>query len=213
MKKRLFYLVMAGILTVPMLAGCIPAPVENAAPVNGEKPADEMTGEDVKPDNVFASDMFEITIPEDIVDVVEVETSHDRIDVYHKESKEAGFGGLELSVWAVGVPREYAGGPYVKIGQMNGGSGDEYDIVRGSATEIQWDYNLAEMPADFKKLDDAADAIIASVKGINGYTYEEGAGMRGEDLYGDVLARYVQAVNEEWDANKLESENIRSLIT
>ena len=208
MKKRLFCLVMAGMLTVPTLAGCAAAGVESTAPVTEEKPADEATGEDAKPDNVFASDMFEITIPEDIVDVVEVATSHDRIDVYHKESKEAGFGGLELSVWAVGVPREYAGGPYVKIGQMNGGSGDEYDIVRGSATEIQWDYNLAEMPADFKKLDDAADSIIASVKGINGYTYEEGAGMKGEDLYGDVLAKYVQAVNEDWDADRLEAENM-----
>ncbi len=156
----------------------------------------------------LSSDYFELTIPEELVDIVSSEVSGGRIDVFHKESKDAGFGGLVFSIWAVPVPKEYAGGPYIKIGEITGDNGEVFDVVRGSATEIQWDYNLPDMPDDFKKIDDAADSIIASLTGINGYTYADGAGIKGEDLYNSVLAKYVTAVKEEWDANKYEENGM-----
>ncbi|MCR5687713.1 MAG: hypothetical protein K6G58_06805 [Lachnospiraceae bacterium] len=191
-------------MSVLMLAGCA-----SAAPAVPAGPEQQQAEADVQEAaaGTFSCGLFEITIPQELVGIVDVETSEDRIDVYHKESKDAGFGGLELSVWAVSVPKEYAGGPYKKIGELSK-DGGSYDVVRGYPTEIQWDYNLPEMPESFEKLDEAADAIIASVKGINGADYLEGAGMKGEDLYGDVLAKYVTAVNEAWDANKLEEENM-----
>ncbi len=170
-----------------------------------EEPAEEAT-EAVS--STLSSDYFELTIPEDLVDIVSTDVSGDRIDVYHKESKDAGFGGLIFSIWAVPVPKQYAGGPYTKIGEITGENGEEFDVVRGSATEIQWDYNIPDMPDDFKKIYDAADSIIASLTGINGYTYAEGAGMKGEDLYTGVLAKYVTAVKEEWDANKYEENGM-----
>ncbi len=209
MKKRTMGRILALAMSMTVLTGCNPA-TGTTQQQPAEPPEEAASATDVKIDktNVFSNKLFEITIPEELVDVVSVDVSDDRIDVFHKESKDAGFGGLELSVWAVPVPKEYAGGPYLKIGEIEGGSDELYDVVRGSATEIQWDYNLEDMPADFKKLDDAADSIVASVTGVNGYKYLDGAGTKGEDLYGDVLAKYVQAVKEGWDANKLEEENM-----
>lgn len=199
--KRISSVIALGICMF-MLAGCnIPVNVPEAPVQEGENHAAEETGE-------YKTDLFEITIPDDLRGIVDVEVSSDRIDIYHKESKDGGFGGLEFAIWAVSVPREYAGGPYTKIGELNGEDGSTFDVVRGEATEIQWDYNAEEMPADFEKIYDSADKVLSSIKGINGNTYLEGAGIRGEDLYKDVLAKYVQAVNEEWDANKLEEENM-----
>ncbi len=181
------------------------------APAESSEESSEATSEDVaQGTSTYSNNYFEITIPEDLAGIVDVEISDDRIDVFHKESKDAGFGGFELSVWAVARPKEYAGGPYEKIGELSNENAEIFDIVRGYPTEIQWDYNLEDMPEDFKKLDEAADAIIASVTGINGYTYMAGAGMKGEDLYNTVLAKYVRAMNEEWDANKCEQEQMSS---
>ncbi len=181
------------------------------APAESSEESSETTSEDVaQGTSTYSNNYFEITIPEDLAGIVDVEISDDRIDVFHKESKDAGFGGLELSVWAVARPKEYAGGPYEKIGELSNENAEIFDMVRGYPTEIQWDYNLEDMPEDFKKLDEAADAIIASVTGINGYTYMAGAGMKGEDLYNTVLAKYVRAMNEEWDANKCEQEQMSS---
>ncbi len=194
-------------LCAATLAGCNNVTVTNEAPT-ADTPKETAPEEDKTPTGTYAADNFEITIPAELSDIVEVEVSADRIDVYHKESKDAGFGGLEYSVWAVAVPKEYAGGPYIKVGELSGDS--TFDVVRGEATEIQWDYELPDMPDDFKKIYDAKDTVFASITGINGYTYEAGAGAKGEGLYDDVLAKYVQAVNEGWDANKLEEEEMSS---
>ncbi len=227
--KRKIALLMAG--TMLVLAGCgnkgnvteTPAPTDSGSQTeetteekdasteeSTETSAEETTTEDTTAaaENVYSNDYFQITIPSDLVDVVSVETSNDRIDIYHKDSKDAGFGGLEMSIWAVPLPREYAGGPYEKCGELSNENADILELVRGYATEIQWDYNLEKMPEDFEKLDKAADEILSSVTGINGYTYNAGAGMKGEDLYNNVLAKYVRAMNEEWDASKCEQEQM-----
>lgn len=207
MKKRTFSMVMSIGLCFSLLTACSNVTVTSEAPA-ADTTEEAAPAEDTAATGTYAADNFEITIPAELADIVDVEVSADRIDVYHKESKDAGFGGLEYSVWAVAVPRVYAGGPYIKVGELSGEGESTYDVVRGEATEIQWDYNLPEMPADFQKIYDARDAVFASITGTNGYTYEAGAGTKGEDLYGDVLAKYVQAVNEGWDANKLEDEEM-----
>ena len=211
--KKIRSVIAAGISMI-MLAGCstasaVPeAPAQEATQEAAEDTATEETATGEDSQGIYTSDLFEITIPDDIKGIVDVEVGSDRIDVYHRESKDAGFGGLEFSIWAVEVPKEYAGGPYTKIGEINGEDGSTYDVVKGEATEIQWDYNTEEMPDDFAKINDNADKILATITGINGYTYLAGAGTKGEDLYGDVLAKYVQAAREGWDANKLEEEDM-----
>ena len=200
------------LLTVSMicgLLGCATVSLNMPDENKNETAAENASAEEAKEtSNIYSTDMFEITLPDDLKDIADVEVSSDRIDVFHRESKDAGFGGLEFSIWAVEVPKEYAGGPYKKIGEINSENGRTFDVVKGEATEIQWDYNLEEMSADFEKICDSTDGIISTITGINGYTYLAGAGMKGEDLYGDVLEKYVQAVNEEWDANKLEEEDM-----
>ena len=155
----------------------------------------------------YGNDLFEITIPDELKDIVEVDVSEDRIDVFHKESKDAGYGGYAFGVWAAKLPGEYAGGPYTKIGEITNGDAEIYDVVKCMPTEVQWDYNEDE-PEDFVKIDKAEDAILSSVTGVNDFSYVKGAGTKGEDIYKDVLAKYVQAVNEGWDADKLESEGM-----
>ena len=207
-KKRIRPIIAIGICAL-MIAGCGNVPAAPVAPAQEETATENVKDEETKnPSGVYSTDIFEIIVPDDLADIIDVETSSDRIDVFHKESKDAGFGGLEFSIWAVEVPKEYAGGPYKKIGEINGEDGRTFDVVKGEATEIQWDYNVEEMPADFEKIYDSTDKIISTITGTEGYTYVEGAGMKGEDLYGDVLAKYIQAVNEEWDANKLEEEDM-----
>ncbi|MBO4903100.1 MAG: hypothetical protein J5518_09935 [Lachnospiraceae bacterium] len=208
MKKRIMCLILTMGLIL-QLSACTAGPVTTEpADTQSESTETEEVVEEASKN--YGCDLFEITLPDGIGQIAQVETTEDRIDIYHKESVDAGFGGLVLSLWGVKVPKEFAGGPYEKIGELTNENGDTCDMVRGYATEIQWDYNLPDMPDDFKKIDDAVDEIIGSLKGVNGYTYREGAGMKGDDLYPDVLAKYVQAVNECWDADKLESEEMCS---
>lgn len=154
-------------------------------------------------DGVISTDLFEITIPEEFSGIYDTEVSPGVISVYHKESKDAGFGGLIFSIWAREMPSKEVGGPYVKIGELSGSDGKRYEVVLGQATEVQWDYNK-EMPEDFSKLYDAKDSIIENIVATNGGTFMYGAGKKGEDLYGYKLAQIAEAINAGVDAGALE---------
>ena len=183
--------------------------VPDAAPDSDSETEDNaQTANTTEEGTVYSNDYFEITIPSDLADIARIDVESDTIGVYDKASYEAGFGGFDFSIWAAGAAMDFAGGPYIKIGELSNDEGKILDVIKGSPTEVQWDYNAPDMPADFKKIDDASGKIIDSIKGINGYTYTEGAGMKGEDLYGEIVDKYVKAVNEGWDAAKYEEEGM-----
>lgn len=188
--------------------GEVPATTENAQVETTveEKTADNTesaSNENVITDNVISSDLFEITIPDELSGLFEAEVSEDRINIYHKASREAGFPGLVFAIWARKSPSEYAGGPYYKRGEILSADGDFYDVVKGEATEVQWDYNQEE-PEDFEKIYQAAESIIENMTATNGGSFFYGSGMKGEDLYPYTLATFIDALTMGYDAAKLE---------
>lgn len=148
------------------------------------------------------TDLFEITMPEELSGIYEAETEEGMISIYHKASREAGFPGLAFIIWAREVPSEYAGGPYKKVGELVS-DGRYYDVVKGEATEVQWDYNEEE-PEDFTKLYNAADSIIENMRATNDGTFMYGAGTKGEELYGYTLSQFKDALESGADAVTLE---------
>ncbi|MCR5733402.1 MAG: hypothetical protein K6G22_02240 [Lachnospiraceae bacterium] len=223
MKKRILALLMIMGLTAAQLAGCGDASDLYEINEDALKTEDKADDKKVAKKEAVSSDaseegykylneLFSIDIPEEVADIVMVDVSADRIDIFAKEWFDKGFGGLIFSLWAVELPKEYAGGPYEKIGELAGDDGDEYDMVRGFPTEMQWDYELDEMPEDIERLEDAADEIIASLTGASGYTYAAGAGTKGEDLYKDVLSEYVNALSNISEDTMFENGDISAEI-
>ena len=159
--------------------------------------------------NSFANDFIEMTIPSEFDGICRVENEPDTLSVIYKEGEDAGYGGLEFYVWVREVTPDYAGGPQIKIGELVSADGKDYDVVVGYPSEVQWDFNKSySMPEDYKRIADAEKDICNTIQAVNGATYKAGAGIHGEDLYGDVLDKYVKAVSEGWDANKLEEEKM-----
>lgn len=202
--KRLLYVALASFL---IMTGC---GRENETDPGNSKEQAVYEQETSKKDTEYSNDLIKIQIPDTIADLVKVDVEDDKISVYDKESLDAGFGGLVFIVWARPIDSGMGGGPYIKIGELSNENADIYEVVKGYATEIQWDYNLADMPENFKKIYDSADDIISAVAGNNGYTFILGAGTKGEDLYNNVLSRYVTAKNKDWDAARYEEEGMSS---
>lgn len=203
--KRLIYILLAAAL---VMTGCGNRNETESANNSTEQNAYEQ--EENKTVSEYSNDLLKIQIPDDIADLVKVDVEDDKISVYDRESADAGFGGLVFTVWARPVDSGMGGGPYVKIGELSNENADIYEVVKGYATEIQWDYNLADMPANFAKIYDSAEGIINGITGNNGYTFIPGAGTKGEDLYNSVLSKYVTAKNKNWDASRYEAELMSS---
>ncbi len=214
MKKKNVLLVIGMVLAltacgqaaeVPAQTTEVTEPAQESAPVEEktEDTTETASNSNVITDNVITTDLFEVTIPDELSGLFEAEVSEGRVDIYHKETRAAGFPGLVFAIWARKTPSEYAGGPYYKMGEILTSDGEFYDVVKGEATEVQWDWNEEE-PADFEKIYQAADSIIENITATNGGSFFYGAGMKGEDLYAYTLSAFIDALNMGYDANKLE---------
>ncbi len=163
---------------------------------------------DTQNNTVIKNKLFYITIPKNLKKSYEVKKEKDKISIYHKDSKNAGFGGFAFGIKAYKNPSDHANLPGGrKIGELTDKNGDLYDIVLKYPTDVQYDYTKGTNPPDsFKQLYDLGE--IVNIKGINGSIYYKNQGMKGQDLYKNILKKHITAINEKWDSTKLEKENM-----
>lgn len=175
---------------------------------DGEVTADNVVADGYIADNVIATDLIQITIPDELQGTTYAKVSEDRISVYDKELVDAGWPGLVFEVGTSSNCNIFAGGMFTKQGEIFAADGTIYNVGRGYASEIQWDYNEPDMPESYKKLLDATDSIFENITGVGGNKFVFKSGTKGEDIYSAVLDKYITAVNENWDAIKCEEEEI-----
>jgi len=94
-----------------------------------------------------------------------------------------------------------------KIGELTDRKNNLYDIVLIQPTDVQYDYVTGNSET-YKKLYALADIAGTNIKGMKGSSYHNGQGMYGKDLYGEILKKHLNAINEKWDSIKLENENM-----
>ena len=224
MKKRKWILAMLLICAVALSAcgkkkaePAEDAPVEEAAveeeAAEEEAAAEEAAAEEAPAEEEFdpnpANKIFSITIPDEFAGKVEYEIADDSISVYDKESKDGGFGGHTFTIRACDDMSQY-GFIDKKIGELTAGDGTVYDMVLAYPTDVQYDIegNNGQAPETFAKLYDSAAEIAKGIESVDGGSYADGAGMKGEDLYQDVVAKVALAIDEHWDAVRLEEEEL-----
>ena len=154
------------------------------------------------------SNLFSISVPHELNNFYEVKKEKNKISLYHKESKKAGFGGFAFGIKAYKNPADHAVLPGSrKLGELADKNGVLYDIVLKHPTDVQYDYTKSTQPPEsFRKLYELGDVV--EIKGEKGSIYFKNQGMKGPDLYQNVLEKHLTAINEKWDSTKLEKENM-----
>lgn len=152
--------------------------------------------------------LFSITIPKELNGSYITNIQKDKISVFHKDSKKAGFGGFAFGLKAYKNPQDHATLPGdKKIGELSDKKGNLYDMVLKYPTDVQYDYTKSSNPPyEYKQLYDLGKNV--NIKGINGAVYFKNQGTRGEDLYKNIIKKHITAINEKWDSVKLENENM-----
>ncbi|MBE5845331.1 MAG: hypothetical protein E7302_14360 [Butyrivibrio sp.] len=160
-------------------------------------------------DNVLTTDLMVVTIPDELKGKFYATINGEEISIFDKECVDDGYPGFVCSI-IVDKDNEYVpGGMVTKVGELVTSDGNIYNVCRGYASEVQWDYNKYEdMPENYAQLDSAVDSIIENIKGTDSNTFVFQGGMKGEELYSYILSKYVDALNENWDANKFEEEGM-----
>ncbi|MBR5377069.1 MAG: haloacid dehalogenase-like hydrolase [Lachnospiraceae bacterium] len=166
-------------------------------------------GDDVTLDPERENQIFNMKLPAEVADTAVVLSRRNGYSVFEKEAYEAGFGGHAFSVSAYEEPSEYAGGMSVKVGEIRDGEKTLYDIVVDYPSDVQFDYSKYDaMPEDYERLYRGAEDIIKGITVKDEGEFVWGAGCEGDGMYDEILEKYVTAIDEEWDASKLEEEEM-----
>lgn len=157
-------------------------------------------------DGILKNKFFSITIPKDFSGTYEVKIKKDRISVFDKTSKDAGFGGFAFGIKAYKNPSDHAtlpGGR--KIGELSDKKGILYDIVLKYPTDVQYDYTKnSKIPDSYKKLYDLGSVI--NIEGTGKSKYYKDQGTKGEELYKEVLKDFISKISS--DSAKLEKNDM-----
>lgn len=163
---------------------------------------------DIKKATIVKNSLFSIELPAEAYKTFEAKRTKDKISIFHTESKKAGFGGFAFGIKAYKNPSDHANLPGGrKIGELKDKKGNLYDIVLKYPTDVQYDYTKGpEAPEGFKLLYNSGETV--TIRGIKGSTYYENQGIKGKNLYEDILFKHYTAIKEKWDSTKLEKENM-----
>lgn len=161
-------------------------------------------GVEYLPGNVLATDLIQVTIPDEFQGKTYGIVGEDSITIYDRALVDDGFPGMVFSVGTSADNDKYGGGMYSKVGELVNGDGTIYNVSVGYASEVQWDYNDPEMPESYGKLLDAVDGIIENISGVGDNKFNYKAGTKGEELYGEVIDKYTKAIDEIWEPAKFE---------
>ena len=201
MKRKLIFIII--FLYIGVYAYAQNNASNNTAKINPIK-----VNENFSKDIIIKNKMFSIYIPEDLKGFYKAEIKKDRISIYDKDSKKAGFGGFAFGIGAYKKPADHAILPGSrKLGELSDKKGEIYDIVLKHPTDVQYDYTKnPQAPNSFKSLYDLGDNI--NIQGVNGSIYHKNQGTKGEDLYKDILKKHITAIKEKWNSERLEKENM-----
>ena len=159
-------------------------------------------------DTIIKSKLFALTVPSKLKGTYVVKREKNKISFFHKDSQIAGFGGFAFGIKAYENPADHAVLPGSrKLGELTDRKWTLYDIVLKHPTDVQYDYTKSpEAPDEFKILYNLGENV--NICGIHGATYHKAQGTKGEDLYKGILRKHIRAINEKWDSEKLEKENM-----
>ena len=191
--NSLFFL----ILTIIMLVSCV------------NKNTDSNTAKTSAP--VLNNNIFKINMPTKFEGLYETEVEDKSINFYDKECKEEGYPGWIFGIAAYENSDDWAGGPIEKVGELNANN-KLYDIVIIYPTESQYGFDR-DMPVKYKNLYDARFEIASGVESNDGNKISVGAGTKGENIYKDIIKKHLLAMEEKWDSDKLDKENMSGMYS
>lgn len=157
---------------------------------------------------VVSNGRISITMPAEYEGTYLATSFENSISIYDKASSEAGFGGFIFNVCTTDS-YENLGGMKTKIGELTDGDGKLYQVYISYPSDVQWDYTTGEeMPESYAAIYDNAREIAATLQPVNGGTYADGAGTKGEDIFGDYVKEIIATIKNAKDANELEAADL-----
>lgn len=157
-------------------------------------------------ESVLSNSLFSVTMPENTAGSYVAELYEESIVICEKESRDGGYGGQVFTIQATDQLGVGERNPSIrKYGELTAEDGIIYDIMVSRPTDVRFGPDSYD---SYMKLQDTLEQVMTSLKGTGKGVYVSEAGIKGEDLYNDVLEKYITALTENWSAVRLQDEDM-----
>lgn len=151
---------------------------------------------------------FSFTMPSETKNTYTVQKKDNGIYILEKVSEKSGMSGFAFGLKIYKNPADYANvDGNRKIGELTDKKGNIYDMVLVRPTEINYG-DGEKIKQDFDRLYDYGSIVGGNIKGAKGSQYFNNRGMKGEDLYGEILKKYKTIITENGNYSKYREEGL-----
>lgn len=158
---------------------------------------------------VISNNFFSFKMPGEFDGTYIVNKTKNSIDIIEKTSAKSGEGGFAFGFKIFKNHADYADlEGYKKIGELTDKKGILYDMTFERPVENRCGDDEKTIE-NFLKLYELGTNI--EINGVRGSVYNKNQGMRGEELYKEVLEKYKQAIKEHWDYHRIKQEGFGSV--
>ncbi len=190
-QKKWLGIILSSVMAVSLFTGC-------SMSISGSKDPD--------------TDKYALDMPDELSGLYEAEVDGDTITIYDKDAKANNLGGFCFSVSLYQNPSDYLPGNAIrKVGELRDADGVLYDVAVQEPSDVQYDLEDQAKADNYMKIYNFREKVGAEIVAINGSSYSQNEGMKGSQLYTDVMDKLVEAVNQGWDAEKYEAEGFSSM--
>ena len=155
---------------------------------------------------VISNRYFSLTVPKEVKNMYKTEKMDKGIYICEKISTKSGEGGFAFALKIYREPKDYADMEKVrKIGELVDKKGTIYDMVLIRPTEIRYGEGKT-IEENYSRLYKLGDNI--EINGVNGYKYFKNQGVKGENLYNEILKKYKTAMENNWSSPQFKDEGL-----
>ena len=187
MNKIGCFLLMAALLTTPVLAEETELPAEAE-----EKTPEAFVGED----GTVTGDLFSVRVPEEILEICDLEVREDSISFYEKISHEA-FGGHTGTICLYDKVEDYTMLPsFDPVGELHLEDGTLLHVIAMYPTDVQFDVESEESTDNYRAISEAfRTQIIDSIEAVEG-SYIPQAEVDTTSIYNGILDQLTAEISE-----------------
>lgn len=163
---------------------------------------------------VFETESFSVTVPEEIAAISDIEASTDEISFYEKLSHKD-YGGFVGSIQLYQDVKDYAYIPnFRRGGEVIGSDGTKLDVVLVLPSDVQFDFENPESTENYRLISEALDTVILeSMTVAEGGTYVPQSEVDNTGVYAETIEKLTADLAENKDREALEADGFSYLYT
>ncbi|MBQ9075320.1 MAG: hypothetical protein IJY32_05085, partial [Mogibacterium sp.] len=158
--------------------------------------------------NIVSNDVLSVTVPQEVLDICDIETDDSSISFYEKISHESFDGGFVGSISTFENVSDYADIPnYERGGEIDYSDGSKLDIALVYPSDVQYDMESEDSTENYNMLREHFEQIALTIVPAGEGVFVPQDEIDTTGIYDEILDRLAADLTDRKDRDELEADD------